>query len=128
MPNRENVSLADLEVAMKASPTQRGYVRMSAIRVLCLGFSHGQTAQLHNVSERTITRWMNCFNDRGVDGLIDRPRIGRPKKISPKESAEYRDLIQHPEKANQNHWTAKKFHGYVTKELDNEIGYHTVLR
>jgi len=40
IPNRENVSLADLEVAMKASPRQRGYVRMSTIRSLCLGFSH----------------------------------------------------------------------------------------
>ncbi len=37
-------------------------------------------------------------------------------------------MIRHPEKANQRHWTGKKFHGYVTKELDNEIGYRTVLR
>jgi putative transposase len=128
MPNRENVSLADLEVAIKASPTQRGYVRMSAIRTLCLGYSHSQAAELHNVSERTITRWVNSFNDRGIDGLIDRPRRGRPKKISPERGAEYRDLIRHPEKADQRHWTGKKFHGYVTKKLDNEIGYRTVLR
>jgi len=128
MPNRENVSLADLEVAMKASPTQRGYVRMNAIRTLCLGYSHSQAAELHNVSERTITRWVNSFNDRGIDGLIDRPRRGRPKKIGPERGAEYRDLIRHPEKADQRHWTGKKFHGYVTKKLDNEIGYRTVLR
>ena len=113
---------------MKASPRQRGYVRMSAIRILCLGFSHDQSAQMHNVSKRTIARWVNCFNGQGVDGLIDRPRVGRPKKISPEKSAEYRDLIQHPEKVNQTHWTGKKFHGYVSKELDNEIGYRTVLR
>ena len=74
MPNRENVSLADLEVDMKASPRQRGYVRMSAIRILCLGFSHDQSAQMHNVSKRIIARWVNCFNDQGVDGLIDSPR------------------------------------------------------
>ena len=113
---------------MKAAPRQRGYVRMSAIRVLGLGFSHDQSAQMHNVSKRTITRWVNCFNDQGVDGLIDRPRAGRPKKIGPEKSAEYRNLIQHPEKVNQTHWTGKKFHGYVSKELDNEIGYRTVLR
>lgn len=71
---------------------------------------------------------MNCFNDQGVDGLIDRHRRGRPRKISPEKGAEYRDFVRHPEKANQNHWTGKKFHGYLTKELDNEIGYRTVLR
>jgi transposase len=101
---------------------------MSAIRTLCLGYSQGQAAELHNVSERTITRWVNSFNEQGLDGLIDRPRAGRPRKISPEKSAEYRDLIRHPEKANQSHWTGKKFHGYVKKELDDEIGYRTVLR
>ena len=50
MPNRENVSLADLEVAAKASPSQRGFVRMSAIRALCLGYAHDQVAELYSVS------------------------------------------------------------------------------
>jgi transposase len=128
MPNRENVSLADLEVAMKASSSQRGYVRMSVIRALCLGFSHDQVAELFNVSQRSVSRWVGWFNKRGVDGLIDRPRPGRPRKISPEKRAEYRDLIRHPEKANQTHWTGKKFHGFVTKDLEEEIGYRTVLR
>jgi transposase len=128
MPNRENVSLADLEVAMNASPRKRGYVRMSAMRALCMGFSHDQVAQLFNVSQRSVSRWVAWFNKRGVDGLIDRPRPGRPRKITVEKGAEYRDLIQHPEKADQTHWTGKKFHGYVTKELDEQIGYRTVLR
>lgn len=128
MPNRENISLADLEVCAKASPTQRGYVRMSAIRALCLGFSHGQVADLYSVSTRTLSRWVTWFNECGVGGLIDRPRPGRPRKIGPEKRGEYRDLIRHPEKANQTHWTGKKFHGYVTKHLEHEIGYRTVLR
>lgn len=128
MPNRENVSLADLEIAMKASPSQRGYIRMSAIRSLCLGYSHQQAAELHNVSERTITRWVNSFNKEGIDGLLDRPRRGRPRKIDCEKSPKYRDLIRHPEKADQTHWTGKKFHGYITNELDEEVGYRTVLR
>jgi transposase len=98
------------------------------MRALCLGFTHDQVAELHNVSTRTVSRWVKWFNEQGIDGLIDRARPGRPKKITPEKSAEYRDLIKHPEKANHTHWTGKKFHGYLTKELDNEIGYRTVLR
>ncbi|MGO9738850.1 MAG: winged helix-turn-helix domain-containing protein [Desulfomonilaceae bacterium] len=30
--------------------------------------------------------------------------------------------------ADENHWTGKKFHGYLTKQLDEEIGYRTVVR
>lgn len=128
MPNRENVSLADLEVAMKASPSQRGFVRMSAMKALCLGFPHDQVARLYDVSKRTLSRWVRWFNDRGIDGLIDRPKPGRPKKIGPEKSAQYRELIQNPEKADQTHWTGRKFHGYITEELNEEIGYRTVLR
>jgi transposase len=128
MPNRENVSLADLEIAAKASPRQRGFVRMSAIRALCLGYSHEQVAELYSVSRRTVSRWVNCFNERGIDGVIDRPRPGRPKKIGPKKSAQYRDLIQNPEKADHTHWTGKKFHGYISEKLNDEVGYRTVLR
>lgn len=128
MPNRENASLADLEVAAKASPRQRGFVRMSAIRALCLGYSHDQVAELYSVSRRTISRWVSCFNECGVDGLVDQPRLGRPRKIGPEKSAEYRELIRHPEKAQEIHWTGKKFHGYLTKQLEDEVGYRTVLR
>ena len=34
-PNWENISLADLEVAAKVSPSQRGFVRMSFTGMVC---------------------------------------------------------------------------------------------
>jgi len=113
---------------MKASASQRGYVRMSAIGALCLGLSYDQVSKLFNASQRSVSRWVGWFNKRGVDGLIDRPRPGRPRKIGSEKRAEYRALIRHPEKADQTHWTGKKFHGFVTKDLEEEIGYRTVLR
>ncbi len=39
-----------------------------------------------------------------------------------------RELIRNPEKADQTHWTGKKFHGCITEELNEEIGYGAVLR
>ena len=36
--------------------------------------------------------------------------------------------MQRPDWANQTHWTGKKFQGYLTKKLDEEIGYRTVVR
>ena len=55
MPNAENCSLAELETAAKASPTQRGFVRLMAMRTLLLGHTHGQTAAICAITRRTYT-------------------------------------------------------------------------
>ena len=128
MPNAENCTLAELDTAAQAAPSKRSHVRMIAIKALLLGISHDQVAAIYSISRRTLSRWINRFNDRGIDGLIERSRSGRPSKISPEQSIVYRELIKHPERTNQLHWTAKKFHGYLTKHLEEEIGYRTVIR
>ena len=71
---------------------------------------------------------MRQFNESGIDGLLDKPRSGRPRKISPGQSDTYRELIERPETAGETHWTAKKFHGYIREEFGHEIGYRTVTR
>lgn len=127
-PNAENCSLAELEIALKAARSSRSRDRLMAIRTLILGYTHNDVASIFNVSLRTIQRWISRFNARGIDGLIERPRCGRPRKIGQQQAVVYRELIEHPEKARQTHWTAKKFHGYLRDELEQEIGYSTLVR
>lgn len=128
MPNAENCTLAELQTAASAAVSKRSHVRLMAIKALLLGFLYDQVTALYSISERTLSRWVWRFNHFGIDGLIEGSRIGRPRKISTEQSAQYEELIEYPERANYTHWTAKKFHGYLTKELDQEIGYRTVVR
>jgi len=37
------------------------------------------------VSEQTARRWLGRFDERGLDGLADAPRAGRPPTYSPEE-------------------------------------------
>lgn len=113
---------------MKCSPSQRAFVRMQAIRALILGFSFGQVADLFMKTARTIDTWVGLFNEAGIDGLIDKPRAGRPRKITPAQSEHYQELIEKPEMAGQVHWTGKKFHGYIRDQFEHEVGYRTVMR
>jgi transposase len=83
---------------------------------------------LYSVSPRSLNNWIRKFNQQGIDGLIERARTARPAKIIPEQSAHYRQLIEQPELADQLHWTAVKFHGYLRQELQHEIGYPTVVR
>jgi transposase len=127
-PNPENCSLAELETAMKATPHQRSFVRLQALRALLLGFDHDSVAKLYNVTRDTIVHWIGRFNHRGIDGLIERPRAGRPRKIDPGKNRQFGELVEQPERAGMAHWTAKKFHGYLRAELQQELSYSTVLR
>lgn len=128
MPNRENCSLEDLEIAAQAAVSRRSHVRLMAMKSLMFGVTHDQVAGIFDITRRTLSDWVRRFNDQGIDGLIDSPKSGRPRKISPEQTPAYRELVEHPEEANQTHWTAKKFHGYLTQELEHEVGYRTVVR
>lgn len=128
MPNAENCSMSELEVASGAAATLRSHRRLIAMRALILGISHEQVSVLFQVSRRTLSNWISRFNARGIDGLIERARPGRPRSIKDERKDELKELVENPELAGQTHWTAKKFHGYLREALDREVGYSTVVR
>ncbi len=101
MPNPENCALAELETAAKASSVQRSYVRLMAIKALIMGLPHKQVAALFGVNEDSVSRWVRRFNQRGIDGLTEGPRSGRPPKISGEQAYEYSKLVLHPELVNE---------------------------
>lgn len=86
---------------------------------------HAKSMQIHR---KTLTRWIRLFNEKGIDGLIDKPRSGRPRKIKASQTEKYRKLIDQPDPAGQAHWTARKFHGYLREEFRQDVGYRTVVR
>ena len=128
MPNLENCSLVELVTAAKASPVQRSYIRLMAIKALAMGLTHEQVATLFEVNEDSVSRWVRRFNERGIDGLTEGYRSGRPPKISGERSDEYSKLVLHPEQVNETHWTGRKFHGYLTRHCQLEAGYSTLMR
>jgi len=128
MPNAENCSLAELEIAMGAAPTQKAFVRLSCIRALPLGqVAKEHVCQLYLVKLNTLNGWIRRFNASGIDGLLDQKHPGRPRKIPPWLTPELKDLIATPGEVGVTHWTGKKFHGYLTEQLDLEVGYRTVM-
>ncbi len=128
MPNLENCSLGELVTTAKASPVQRSYIRLMAIKALAMGLTHEQVATLFEVNEDSVSRWVKRFNERGIDGLTEGLRSGRPPKIGAERSNEYRKLVLHPELVKEARWTGRKFHGYLTQQCQFGAGYSTLMR
>jgi transposase len=128
LPQGEQCSLAELETAMRCTPTQVASERMRAIRALLLGKAAQDVADIFQVSLHTLYRWIVSFNARGIDGLIDRPRTGRPRRIAVEKTATYRAVVEEPQSVGECHWTAKKFHGYLRSVCGEALSYSTVTR
>lgn len=128
MPNAENCSLEELETALQAASSLRSHRRMLAMKMLLTGFTHDQVAPLFSCDQRTLRRWVKRFNQAGIDGLLDAPKPGRPRKIPPEQKSSLVEIVQHPEKAGETHWTGHKFHGFLRDSLELEVGYRTVIR
>lgn len=127
-PNPQNCTMAELDTAIGCTPRKHNMMRLQAVKALLLGIDRGTVAELFSASERTVFDWIQQFNAEGIDGLIDRPRSGRPPKLSPEQSAQVEDLVEHPDQAGEAHWTGRKLHGYLRTQLGCEIGYSTVMR
>lgn len=120
--------MAELDAAIKAAVSRASVRRMQAIKALVLGIAHPTVAELYKVSRQTLLIWIKAFNQQGIDGLIEKQIPGRPRAISEEHTETLADLVQHPDKAQIAHWTAKKFHGHLRDALQIECGYSTLVR
>lgn len=128
LPNPDQTTPLELFIARKCAPTQRSYERLFAIHQLLAGIDFEVLAETNNVSVRTLQRWISAWNREGIDGLIEGQRPGRPRAFDPENITTITDLLDHPEKADEVHWTAKKLHGHLREELAVEVGYSTLTR
>ena len=101
---------------------------MRAIIALGEGLARGSVVRIFGVTDRTIQRWIRDLNRRGVDGLLDKKRPGRPRKIAAEKADQCHHALDAPESVGRRRWTGTRFHGYLLDELGVEVGYSTVIR
>ncbi|MFH2057382.1 MAG: IS630 family transposase [Pseudomonadota bacterium] len=103
-------------------------LRCTAIQFLLSGVPRENVCQALLVSERALRKWIKAFNERGVDGLIVKKRPGRTAILHGEQAKEFVELIDQPEKADREFWTAKAFHGYLGEVYQLECSYQTIVR
>ena len=94
MPGAENIRLdeqAQQELkslaARRKSPV-RLWERATIILELAAGTAKQEIAKQLGIARQTVLRWEQRFLQRGMDGLNDVPRSGRPATIGPEKIAQ----------------------------------------
>ena len=84
--------------------------------------------QIINKSESTLIRWINLWNQGGIDALFPKPKGGRPPKLSKDNRKRIVELMNDPQSAGQTHWTGVKLWGYLKDVESINLGYASLTR
>jgi transposase len=91
----------------RAKTAQALAMRSRIVLLAADGLSNAEIARRQGCSLPTAGKWRRRFLDRGVDGLLDEPRPGTPRKLSDKQVEQVltRTLESQPQAAT--HWSTR---------------------
>jgi transposase len=124
MPKARDYQLSEQELAAIENAIRRDNrpgvrQRCIVIRLLHLGHKPEEIAVMQAVSKPTIYSWYDRWKQAGIDGLVTRPRSGRP----PKTGEEYRQALETALEADPRSlgydfsiWTIERLGQHLEKE------------
>ena len=83
----------DLRRLARGEREGRVRARLLGIANALDGLERRQAARLAGLDSKTLQRWIERYNSKGVNGLHDRPRCGRPCGLSEGQQASLRAMV-----------------------------------
>lgn len=112
----------ELEAIARSRTMSSGVVRRARIVSLASqGIANQQIAELVGVSVPTVLLWRGRYLEDGLDGLMDRPKSGRPRVIDERRVIA-KTLDPPPKKYGVTHWSSRLLGAHLG------IGNATVAR
>jgi transposase len=118
--------LAEVEQAINDSPYPEVRQRAIAIRLLHLGQSPQQVAQVVLVTSNTIYAWHKRWREQGIAGLRDGHRTGRPAKADQaylKELERVLEIDPHTLGLPFTIWTINRLRLYLAEQTEILLSY-----
>jgi len=126
IPDPENATIEELKQVSRVGSNETA-TRCSAVQMLLAGIGRELVCNALLVTNRSLRKWINRFNQCGVDGLIVKKRLGRMAIINDQQAPQLAPLIDQPQQAQRSFWTAKAFHGYISDQYQIQCNYETVV-
>ena len=116
LPIHTELSAAELRTLARRERRPRVAPRLYAIAHVLDGMSRAEAARLCGMDRQALRDAVVRFNAEGIAGLVDRPRSGRPSRLSEGEQAALRALVlrgSDPEHSGRSSWTLADLCGEV---------------
>jgi putative transposase len=83
----------ELRAAARKEGNRRAALRLMAIANELDGYEREEAARLAGMSDQALRDAIKRFNAEGMAGLYDRPRSGRPRRLTPEQESEVADVV-----------------------------------
>src|SRR5262249_3975574 len=98
-----------LEQILRSTRISAGLARRAQVLLLLAdGISLRQIQAQTGMSPRRIQHWKRSWRKKGLDGLLDDPRPGRPKKLTVAKEAAIVAATERPPPGPVTHWSTRR--------------------
>jgi transposase len=107
----------ELARRLRARTTERReYERLAMIRVVADGATIPQAARALGVHEQTVRKFVARFAAEGFAGLADRPRAGRPPRLTDDDLAAVEARLDADARSGVRTWTLPQLAAWLAEE------------
>jgi len=110
----------EVENLFRRGPSNRVRKRAQAIRLSAMGYTVTQIAEILGCNRQSVHSWFDLFEQKGPQGLCDRPRSGRPVIAT----VDYRTQLVEAIKTNPRKmgypftvWTLTRIRAHMAREM-----------
>ena len=127
---RDN-ALTTLDTVRKQTKEARVFRRAQAVREVVAGHHVNAVSALFHFANSALRKWVQRFASQGPQGLLDRPRSGRPPKVTC-ELEKHRnrlidqDPLQHGSLYSQ--WSCRELATVLAQQTGVLLGRESVRR
>ena len=121
---RDDLSAAELRRHARREANRRAALRMLALANALEGLSRADAARLAGMERQALRDAVVRYNAEGLAGLYDRPKPGRPERLSEAEQAALAAHIfrgPDPEKDGVSAWTRVDLCGWLEARLGKKF-------
>ena len=114
-----------LQDEIRRSEESRYDHRLHGVLLVAQGMSCPEVSRLLGDSPRTVEYWVRRFEDKGLGGLVEGGRTGRPRRLNEKQLEEINSALRQPPEAvgiPRGLWDGKGLAAFIKKQYGITIG------
>ena len=122
-------ALPTLDTFMKHSKEARVFRRAQAVREVAAGQTVKAVSDTFHFTNSALRKWVQRFAREGTGGLLDRPRSGRPAKMTGALQSQLNQLVdQDPLQHGSIHsqWTCRELATVLSQQSGVPLGRESV--
>jgi transposase len=122
-------ALPTLDTFIKQTKEARVFRRAQAVRHVVKGQRLQTVSDTLAFTYSALRKWVNRFASQGVQGLVDRPRSGRPPKITCELEQHLNRLVDHDPVQHgslSSQWSCRELATVLARETGVQLGRESI--